>query len=78
MRCYSISFHISEVSPIFDLNPEPPHEWASRPYSEYKKTQDYAARRAEAYASCAEKIAAYALRRRGCLFVDIDNTVTRD
>eukprot|EP00927_Polykrikos_kofoidii_P026725 TRINITY_DN23756_c0_g1_i1.p1 TRINITY_DN23756_c0_g1~~TRINITY_DN23756_c0_g1_i1.p1 ORF type:complete len:1016 (+),score=178.31 TRINITY_DN23756_c0_g1_i1:292-3048(+) len=67
---------VFEVSPTFDLNPEPPAEWANKPYRDYKKTGDYLRRRAENYASCAERILSYALGRRGHLFVDIDNTVS--
>eukprot|EP00928_Gymnodinium_smaydae_P070032 TRINITY_DN53979_c0_g1_i1.p1 TRINITY_DN53979_c0_g1~~TRINITY_DN53979_c0_g1_i1.p1 ORF type:complete len:1080 (+),score=235.12 TRINITY_DN53979_c0_g1_i1:79-3240(+) len=67
---------VFEVSPIFDLNPEPPPDWAHRPYKEYKETADYKQRRAESYTACAEKILAYALGRRGRLLVDVDNTVS--
>jgi len=67
---------VFEVSPTFDLNPEPPEEWAKRPYREYKATEDYKRRRAEAYTGCAMRIISYALQRRGKLFVDVDNTVS--
>ncbi|CAE8614510.1 unnamed protein product, partial [Polarella glacialis] len=67
---------VFEVSPIFDLNPEPPQEWRGKPYREYKETADYQARRAENYAACAQKVVEYALNQRGRLFVDIDNTVS--
>eukprot|EP00929_Paragymnodinium_shiwhaense_P070446 TRINITY_DN35678_c0_g2_i2.p1 TRINITY_DN35678_c0_g2~~TRINITY_DN35678_c0_g2_i2.p1 ORF type:complete len:903 (+),score=218.32 TRINITY_DN35678_c0_g2_i2:76-2784(+) len=67
---------VLEVSPTFDLNPEPPPEWAHKPYRDYKKTDDYIRRRAENYAGCAQKIIEYALGRRSPLFVDIDNTVS--
>ncbi|OLQ07173.1 hypothetical protein AK812_SmicGene9511 [Symbiodinium microadriaticum] len=67
---------VFEVSPIFDLNPEPPEEWRSVPYREYKQTADYKARRAENYAQCAQKVVEHGLHRRGKLFVDIDNTVS--
>ncbi|CAK9110150.1 unnamed protein product [Durusdinium trenchii] len=67
---------VFEVSPIFDLNPEPPPEWRQRPYREYKETEDYKQRRAENYALCAQKVIEYALHRRGHLFVDIDNTIS--
>ncbi|CAL1170546.1 unnamed protein product [Cladocopium goreaui] len=67
---------VFEVSPIFDLNPEPPAEWRQRPYREYKQTEDYKKRRAENYALCAQKVVEYALQRRGRLFVDIDNTIS--
>lgn len=60
---------VFEVSPIFDLNPEPPEEWRAKPYREYKQTEDYKKRRdkncvicherpfrrAENYALCAQK-----------------------
>eukprot|EP00434_Breviolum_minutum_P003502 symbB.v1.2.003078.t1/scaffold169.1/size288995/6 len=67
---------VFEVSPIFDLNPEPPAEWKQKPYREYKQTEDYKKRRAENYALCAQEVVAYALQRRGQLFVDIDNTIS--
>merc|ERR1712151_477403 len=67
---------VFEVSPTFDLNPEPPAEWAMQPYKEYKKTEDYKKRRAQAYSYFAEGIVNYALRARGKLLVDVDNTVS--
>jgi len=66
---------VFEVSPTFDLNPEPPLEWQNVPYAEYKKTEDYMRRRAESYQECARQMMVYALNRRHHLFVDIDNTV---
>mmetsp|Transcript_35900 Transcript_35900/g.65892 ORF Transcript_35900/g.65892 Transcript_35900/m.65892 type:complete len:914 (-) Transcript_35900:50-2791(-) len=66
---------VFEVSPTFDLNPEPPLEWQNVPYAEYKKTEDYMRRRAESYQDCARQMMVYALNRRHHLFVDIDNTI---
>ncbi|CAK0901568.1 unnamed protein product [Prorocentrum cordatum] len=67
---------VFEVSPTFDLNPEPPPAWAQRPYREFKETEDYRLRRIDAYTDCAEAIISYALNRRGRLFVDVDHTVS--
>eukprot|EP00403_Amphidinium_massartii_P046724 CAMPEP_0178459134 /NCGR_PEP_ID=MMETSP0689_2-20121128/47947_1 /TAXON_ID=160604 /ORGANISM="Amphidinium massartii, Strain CS-259" /LENGTH=914 /DNA_ID=CAMNT_0020085549 /DNA_START=47 /DNA_END=2793 /DNA_ORIENTATION=+ len=66
---------VFEVSPTFDLNPEPPPKWQSVPYAEYKKTDDYIKRRADSYQECARQMIVYALNRRHHVYVDIDNTV---
>ncbi|CAD7953231.1 unnamed protein product [Amoebophrya sp. A25] len=73
---------VFEVSPIFDMNPEPESAALKAiPYSDYKKTSNYVARRLEGYKHFCKRFISYGLEvvRRATqiitLYVDIDNTL---
>eukprot|EP00392_Amoebophrya_sp_AT5.2_P013659 g13788.t1 len=72
--------YLFEVSPIFDMNPEPETaELRAIPYSAYKKTEHYTARRLQGYVAFCKQFVSYALevvaRQKRTLYVDIDNTL---
>ncbi|CAD7923886.1 unnamed protein product [Amoebophrya sp. A120] len=73
---------VFEVSPIFDMNPEPETAALKQiPYTAYKKTESYTKRRLEGYVAFCKQFVNFAVQAvefsslAATLFVDIDNTL---
>jgi hypothetical protein len=72
---------VFEVSPIFDMNPEPETDELNKiPYTDYKQTANYRDRRLEGYRNFGKRLIAHAKSNssevaKRVLFVDIDNTL---
>jgi glutathione synthase/RimK-type ligase-like ATP-grasp enzyme len=70
--------YVLEVSPIYDINPPPIHEYKNRPYKEFKKTKEYITEKENVYYNSCKQIFNYfiEINTRPVIYCDIDCTIS--